>query len=96
MVAQPQVWGGASETVALGSTQAVWVTLPRGRYKDVKAVAKLDEPIMAPVAAGQLLGKMVLNLDDRAITELPLAALAAVPEGSLFSRLYDDVRLMLK
>ena len=96
VVAQPQVWGGASETVALGSLQPVWVTLPRGRFKDVKAVAKLDEPVMAPVAAGQLLGKMVLNLDDRAITELPLAALAEVPQGSLFSRLYDDVRLMLK
>lgn len=96
VVAQPQVWGGASETVTLGSLQPVWVTLPRGRFKDVKAVAKLDEPVMAPVAAGQLLGKMVLNLDDRAITELPLAALAEVPQGSLFSRLYDDVRLMLK
>ena len=96
VVAQPQVWGGASETVALGSLRPVWVTLPRGRFKDVKAVAKLDEPVMAPVAAGQLLGKMVLNLDDRAITELPLAALVEVPQGSLFSRLYDDVRLMLK
>ncbi len=96
VVAQPQVWGGAAETVTLGSTQPVWVTLPRGRSKDVKPVAKLDEPIMAPVAAGQVLGKMVLNLDDREITELPLAALAAVPEGSLFSRLYDHVRLMLK
>jgi len=96
VVAQPQVWGGAAETVALGSAQPVWATLPRGRFKDVKAVAKLDEPIMAPVQAGQVLGKMVLNLEDREITELPLAALADVPEGSLFSRLYDDLRLMLK
>jgi D-alanyl-D-alanine carboxypeptidase (penicillin-binding protein 5/6) len=96
VVAQPEVWGGAAETVPLGSTQPVWATLPRGRFKDVKAVAKLDEPIMAPVKAGQVLGKMVLNLDDNEITELPLAALNEVPEGSLFSRLYDDVRLMLK
>ena len=96
VVAQPEVWGGAAETVSLGSTQPVWATLPRGRFKDVKAVAKLDEPIMAPVKAGQVLGKMVLNLDDHEITELPLAALSEVPEGSLFSRLYDDVRLMLK
>jgi D-alanyl-D-alanine carboxypeptidase (penicillin-binding protein 5/6) len=96
VVAQPQVWGGAAETVGLGSAQPVWATLPRGRFKDVKAVAKLDEPIMAPVAAGQVLGKMVLNLDDHEVTELPLAALTDVPEGSLFSRLYDHVRLMLK
>lgn len=96
VVAQPQVWGGAADTVTLGSSQPVWATLPRGRFKDVKAVAKLDEPIMAPVKAGQVLGKMVLNLDDHEITELPLAALNEVPEGSLFSRLYDDVRLMLK
>lgn len=95
-VAEPRVWGGAAEQVALGSVQPVWATLPRGRFKDVKAVAKLDEPIMAPVKAGQVLGKMVLNLDDHEITELPLAALTEVPEGSFFSRMADEVRLMLK
>ena len=95
-VAEPQVWGGAAETVALGSIEPVWATLPRGRFKDVKAVAKLDEPIMAPLKAGQVVGKMVLKLDDHEITELPLAALTEVAEGSLFSRLYDDVRLMLQ
>ena len=95
-VAEPQVWGGAAETVALGSIEPVWATLPRGRFKDIKAVAKLDEPIMAPLKAGQVLGKMVLKLDDHEITELPLAALTEVAEGSLFSRLYDDVRLMLQ
>ena len=96
VVAEPRVWGGAAETVALGSIEPVWVTLPRGRFKDVKAVAKLDEPIMAPLKAGQVLGKMVLNLDDHEIIALPLAALTDVAEGSLFSRLYDDVRLMLQ
>ena len=30
------------------------------------------------------------------ITQIPLVALGDVPEGSLFSRLYDDLRLMLK
>ena len=88
--------GGAAETVALGSIEPVWATLPRGRFKDIKAVAKLDEPIMAPFKVGQVLGKMVLKLDDHEITELPLAALTEVAEGSLFSRLYDDVRLMLQ
>ena len=96
VVAEPQVWGGAAETVALGSIEPVWATLPRGRFKDIKAVAKLDEPIMAPLKVGQVLGKMVLKLDDHEITELPLAALTEVAEGSLFSRLYDDVRLMLQ
>ena len=96
VVAEPQVWGGAAETVALGSIEPVWATLPRGRFKDIKAMAKLDEPIMAPLKVGQVLGKMVLKLDDHEITELPLAALTEVAEGSLFSRLYDDVRLMLQ
>lgn len=96
VVAEPRVWGGAAETVSLGSIEPVWVTLPRGRFKDVKAVAKLGEPIMAPLKAGQVLGKIVLNLDGHEIIALPLAALTDVAEGSLFSRLYDDVRLMLQ
>ena len=95
-VASPRVWGGDTDAVGLGSTQAVFATLPRGRFKEVKATAKLDEPIKAPIAAGQVLGKMVLSLDHQDLTEIPLAALAAVPEGGLFSRLYDDVRLIFK
>ncbi|MBX9605561.1 MAG: D-alanyl-D-alanine carboxypeptidase [Gammaproteobacteria bacterium] len=96
VVASPEVWGGATETVAVGSLKPVWATLPRGRFKDVKAVAKLEEPIKAPLTMGQPLGHMTLNLDEQEVAEIPLVALAEVPEGSLFSRLYDDLRLMLK
>ncbi len=96
VVASPEVWGGATETVAVGSLKPVWATLPRGRFKDVKAVAKLEEPIKAPLTVGQPLGHMTLNLDEQEVAEIPLVALAEVAEGSLFSRLYDDLRLMLK
>ena len=96
VVASPRVWGGAAATVALGSATPVAVTLPRGRFKEVKAVAKLDEPIKAPLEEGQILGKMVLTVDNRDIVEIPLAALAAVPEGSLVARLIDDVKLLFK
>ncbi|MGE3847915.1 MAG: D-alanyl-D-alanine carboxypeptidase family protein [Gammaproteobacteria bacterium] len=96
VVASPEVWGGATETVPVGSLKPVWATLPRGRFKDVKAVAKLAEPIKAPLTMGQPLGHMTLNLDEQEVAEIPLVALAEVAEGSLFSRLYDDLRLMLK
>lgn len=96
VVASPRVWRGAAEQVTLGSMKPVFVTFPRGRYDDVEAVAKLNEPILAPVTPGQVLGQVALTLDGEPVTEIPLAALSAVEEGSWFSRLYDDVMLLFE
>ena len=41
-------------------------------------------------------GAIVLTLDDKTIEEVPLQALDAVDEGSLFSRLYDEFMLLFE
>ncbi len=95
-VATPRVWHGMSEQVALGVVKPVFITVPRGKFDKLKAVAQLQNPIMAPITAGQVLGKAAITLDDEPLTEIPLEALADVAEGSFFSRLYDDVMLMIE
>jgi len=74
----------------------VHLVVPRGRYADMKAAAVLDEPIRAPLAAGQQVGMLAITLDGQTYAEVPLRALAAVPQGSVFSRLYDEVLLWLE
>ncbi|MCB1749951.1 MAG: D-alanyl-D-alanine carboxypeptidase [Gammaproteobacteria bacterium] len=96
VVTQPRVWGGASENVRAGVLRAVNLVVPRGRYEDMKATARIDEPLKAPLAQGQPVGAIVLTLDDKTIEEVPLQALDAVDEGSLFSRLYDEFMLLFE
>jgi D-alanyl-D-alanine carboxypeptidase (penicillin-binding protein 5/6) len=96
IVASPRVWGGAVEQVPLGSFEPVYVTIPRGREKELDAVAHLNEPIKAPVAEGQQLGTISVALGEDVLAEVPLVALSAVGTGSIFSRLYDEVLLLFE
>lgn len=96
VVATPRVWRGPVESVEVGPSQTVYVTLPRGRYDELKAVAELDEPILAPLEPGQVLGTLRISLDDESIADVPLTALSAVPAGSFFERVYDDVLLLFE
>lgn len=91
-----RVWRGETDAVDIGPAQAVSVTIPRGAYEELQAVAHVDEPVVAPLGAGQQLGAISVSLDGEAITEVPLSALEAVGEGSFFSRLVDDVMLMFE
>lgn len=95
-VATPRVWHGISEQVALGVLKPVFITVPRGKFDKIKAVAQLQNPILAPITVGQVLGTAAITLDDEPLMEVPLAALDDVAEGSFFSRLYDDVLMMIE
>ncbi|MFT5482578.1 MAG: D-alanyl-D-alanine carboxypeptidase (penicillin-binding protein 5/6) [Halieaceae bacterium] len=95
MVTESRVWKGESKQVYLGVTEAVILTLPRGQLDDIVREIVLDNIIEAPVATGQVLGKLVLKLDDEVVTEVPLVALAAVEEAGFFARLWDQLLLWL-
>lgn len=88
-----RIWKGASETVPLGIREALYLTLPRGRYDDLQANVQRDPRILAPVAAGERKGSLVINLDGNTLTEVPLVALESVDEGSFWQRTVDEVLL---
>lgn len=89
-VADQKVWRGEADSVALGVTDPLLVTLPRGRYADLKPTMDVPADLVAPIAKGQQIGTVRLTLDDEVIAERPLVALEAVPEGGFFKRMSDD------
>ena len=95
-LATPKVWKGAKDTLAAGVLDDVTVTLPnKGSYTPQQRV-QLDEPLIAPVAAGAVVGSyQVLDGDQRLVTR-PLVALADVPAGSWWARWADTLRLLIK
>jgi len=48
---------------------------------------------VAPIVPGQVVGTIAISLDGKLIRQEPLVALTAVPEGGLFTRAVDTVRL---
>ncbi len=88
-----KVWKGASDQLPLGLKQDLYVTIPRGQYKQLQAVMDVHQPIEAPIEAGVQLGQLRLILAGTELLSQPLQSLAAIPEGGLFKRLGDSVRL---
>lgn len=85
-----RIWKGAVEQVDLGLSDTLYVTIPRGEYKNLDASMQLRDRIMAPVSAGQALGRVVVRLGDHVVTEQDLVALQPVAEGSIWQRIVDE------
>lgn len=89
-VAEHPVWRGASDTVSLGVSEPLLVTVPRGRYGELKPSMDVPKQLIAPVTRGQAIGTLRLSLDGEVVAERPLVALADVAEGGFFKRMSDD------
>jgi len=96
VVTTAKVWRGAEQALDIGPAHDVYVSIPRGSYDDLKAAAKLDNPIVAPIVKGQLLGHIVVELDGEEIAQVPLIARQAVALGAFVSRTIDDVMLLFE
>ena len=93
-VAPVRVWGGTADSVDLGVSRGIHVTVPRGRAADLKAMAvDLRTGIEAPVSAGQELGRVSVALDGKEILSEPLVALKPVEAGGFFTRFWDSLVL---
>lgn len=89
-IASQKVWKGAAPEVTLGVAEPLVVSVPRGRYAELKPMMDVPKTLLAPIAKGQAVGKVRVMLDGKALAERPLVALVEVPEGGFFKRLWDE------
>ncbi len=92
-----KVWKGAADQVGVGPLQDLYVTLPKGAYSEMQAsVQSSPGGLIAPVPQGAQVGVLALTLDQRLLAQVPVYTLQAVPEGNLFRRFIDGLRLWFK
>jgi len=91
-----RIWYGDQEQVSLGVGRDIFITIPRGRYRDLDASMEIDREISAPIEIGQPLGQVSIKLDGEEILSEPIVAMQAVDEGSLFERALDSIKLMFR
>ncbi|MEZ9523661.1 serine hydrolase [Enterovibrio norvegicus] len=91
-----KVWMGDTDQVALGVSEDTYVTLPRGKARDLEASFVLEKTLEAPIVKGDVVGKLYYQVDGEDIAEYPLVALNDVQEGGLFSRLMDYIIMFFK
>ena len=86
---------GDRETVDLGINQSTPITIPRGQTKNLDANFVLDEKLEAPLAKGEVVGTLYIQLEGEDIAEYPLVALHEVNEGGVVDRAIDFIKLKL-
>lgn len=90
-----RIFMGDRETVDLGINQSTPITIPRGQAANLEANFELDQKLEAPLAKGQVVGTLYIQLEDEDIASYPLVTLQEVKEGSMFDRLKDYIMLQL-
>ncbi|HAJ1932162.1 TPA: serine-type D-Ala-D-Ala carboxypeptidase [Escherichia coli] len=93
--ASEPVWFGGSDRASLGVDKDVYLTIPRGRMKDLKASYVLNSSeLHAPLQKNQVVGTINFQLDGKTIEQRPLVVLQEIPEGNFFGKIIDYIKLM--
>ena len=91
-----RIWRGANETVPLGLQEDLYITIPHGQRQNVKANMTVEAMLVAPAKKGQTYGSVNIRIGEEELSQQPLIALQDVPEGGLWRRTVDNIKLMFK
>ncbi len=91
-----RVYGGAADMVAVAPVQIPGVTVEHGQENRVTLAGSFDAKyLVAPIRKGQQVGALVLMVDGKPQSTVPMLATAAVARGGLVKRMIDRLRLRL-
>ncbi len=93
-VTHVQVWKGDADNVPVVTHTNVVAAYPRGKRKQVQVSAQLPNSLVAPIAKGKKMGTLTVKYGNHVLKRAPLYAGKKIGQGSLFSRLVDDVWMM--
>jgi D-alanyl-D-alanine carboxypeptidase (penicillin-binding protein 5/6) len=93
-----EVWKGDRSMVPLGPERDVYVTLPVEQLQrlgagGLRTTIERPDPLLAPLARGETVGRLKVTADGRTLTDAPIVALEPVAPAGLLGRAYDAVRL---
>ena len=88
-----KVWKGKESAVKIGFSNALVIAVPKGFGPKIRTELVSQQPLIAPVALGQVLATLKVSIDDKPYGEYPVLALEAVPAAGIVGRMVDTVRL---
>ena len=90
------VWYGSKEEAEITTEENVAITLPKDYpLKNIRVLARYEEPIVAPVKAGQKIGEVVIEKNGDIVKRIPLVAKERVRKIQFFGRVIKNISVML-
>ncbi|AFA41423.1 D-alanyl-D-alanine carboxypeptidase (penicillin-binding protein 5) [Wigglesworthia glossinidia endosymbiont of Glossina morsitans morsitans (Yale colony)] len=91
------VFFGNVDKVNLGVKKNVYLTIPKGKDKDIVIEYTLDSSVLkAPLKKYQKVGKIIFKLNNSIITEVPLVTLEEVHSGNALHYIIDYIKLNIQ
>lgn len=94
-IAEIPVVFGSEKQVRLVVPETVKRTLKKSQAPKIKMTAVYDKPVKAPVAAGDKLGEVRIELDGQEMENLPLVADRNVEKLGFFGRIGQNLKYLL-
>jgi len=90
-----RIWKGKENYLGYVPEEPLVFTAMAERGNQLSWEIKLEEPIIAPLYAGQKVGSLVLNDSYGELRRVTLVASQNAESGGFFKRLFDSIRLFL-
>jgi D-alanyl-D-alanine carboxypeptidase (penicillin-binding protein 5/6) len=92
-ISNARIWKSANEYSRLGVLEDLYITVRRGSYDSLESTLDIPAIVVAPIAAGQPVAELSINLEGEQLLKTPLRALDDNPDGSFWQRTKDSVSL---
>lgn len=87
------VYKGSRNSVAVGYPYNFYVPVPRGMRDKIKTKLLYPHPVIAPIAIGQRVGTLRVELNGKPYIDYPVFSLEPVGQAGWFGRMIDSIRL---
>lgn len=96
VITEIPVWYGRAPTVTATVAKPFAVTVDKQvGLKNIRILARYDEPITAPIRAGDKIGEIIAEQNGRVIARAPMIAKDKVGKTILFGRLFRNIKVIL-
>jgi len=92
VLADARVWKGTKDSVPAGIVDDFYVTVQKGRYKQLKGLMELNSSLDAPVKRGDEVGTAIIKDGNDVVHQVNLIALDAVDAGGFWAKVTDSVK----
>lgn len=99
VLANLRVWNGEKNEITAKANQAINLVIPKGyankvQYNFVPVTGDENnggEKLVAPIVKGQILGKIVVSIENKTFMEIPVKSDEQIEQGSLWRRFIDSI-----
>ncbi len=89
------VWYGRKPTVVATVAKPFAITVDKAKgLKNIRVLARYDDPIVAPVKTGEIIGELIAERNGSIVARAPMVAKDRVSKTQFFGRVLRNIRVM--